>query len=81
VAPPKADRWGPGTRIPALIISPFAKKGYVDHTQYDTTSILRFITHRYSLPTLPGIAARDAALTSNGGKPLGDLTAALDIKH
>ncbi len=36
VAPPKADRWGPGTRIPALIISPYAKKGYIDHTQYDT---------------------------------------------
>ena len=44
VAPPKGDRWGPGTRIPALIISPFAKKGFVDHTQYDTTSILRLIT-------------------------------------
>ncbi|NPT46789.1 acid phosphatase [Paraburkholderia sp. 1N] len=81
VAPPKADRWGPGTRIPALIISPYAKKGFVDHTQYDTTSILRFITHRYSLPTLPGISARDAALVSNGGKPMGDLTAALNIKQ
>ncbi|MEA3082321.1 MAG: hypothetical protein QOC89_18 [Paraburkholderia sp.] len=81
VAPPKADRWGPGTRIPALIVSPYAKKGFVDHTQYDTTSILRFITYRFSLPTLPGIAARDAALVSNGSKPMGDLTAALNIKH
>lgn len=81
VAPPKADRWGPGTRIPALIISPFAKKGFVDHTQYDTTSILRFITHRFSLPTLPGIAARDAALVANGGKPMGDLTAALNVRQ
>ena len=50
VAPPKGDRWGPGTRIPAIIVSPFAKKGYVDHTQYDTTSILRFITRRFELP-------------------------------
>ena len=32
VAPPKGDRWGPGTRIPAIIVSPFAKKGTVDHT-------------------------------------------------
>ena len=32
VAPPKGDRWGPGTRIPAIIVSPFAKTGYVDHT-------------------------------------------------
>ncbi|CDY73670.1 Acid phosphatase [Caballeronia glathei] len=78
VAPPKGDRWGPGTRIPALVISPFAKKGFVDHTQYDTTSILRFITTRYSLPKLPGLAARDAALVANGGKPMGDLTNTLD---
>ena len=28
VAPPKADQWGPGTRIPAIIVSPYAKKGY-----------------------------------------------------
>ena len=55
VAPPKADRWGPGSRIPAIIVSPFAKKGFVDHTQYDTTSILRFITRRFDLPVLPGI--------------------------
>ncbi|MFY9143316.1 alkaline phosphatase family protein [Sulfuricurvum sp.] len=48
-APPKADRWGPGTRIPALVISPYAKKGFVDHTDYDTTSILRLIEWRYAL--------------------------------
>jgi acid phosphatase len=77
VAPPKGDRWGPGSRIPAIIVSPFAKKGYVDHTQYDTTSILRFITRRFDLPILPGLAARDAALQANGHPPMGDLTAAL----
>ncbi|MBS0518151.1 MAG: acid phosphatase [Proteobacteria bacterium] len=77
VAPPKADRWGPGSRIPAIIVSPFAKKGYVDHTQYDTTSILRFITRRFDLPILPGLAARDAALQANGLPPMGDLTNAL----
>ncbi len=79
VAPPKADRFGPGTRIPAIIISPHAKKGFVDHTQYDTTSILRFITKRYGLPTLEGIKTRDAALAANGAKPLGDLTNALEL--
>ena len=46
-----------------------------------TTSILRFIAHRYALPTLPGIATRDAALVSNGSKPMGDLTAALNIRQ
>ena len=79
VAPPKADRWGPGSRVPALIVSPFAKKGFVDHTPYDTTSILRFITRRFDLQTLPGIAARDAVLRSNGQPAMGDLTGALEF--
>lgn len=79
VAPPKGDRWGPGTRIPALIISPFAKKGFVDHTQYDTGSINRFLARRFGLPPLPGITLRDQALAANGQKPMGDLTAALNL--
>ena len=78
VAPPKADRWGPGSRIPTLVVSPLAKSGFVDHTLYDTTSILRFITRRFALPTLAGLQARDAALAAHGSPPLGDLTAALD---
>src|SRR5262249_11603269 len=80
VAPPKADRFGPGTRIPAIIISPFAKKHKVDHTQYDTTSILKLITERYSLPVLPGLKQRDDALVANGGVKNGDLTASLRLK-
>jgi phospholipase C len=79
VAPPKGDRWGPGTRIPALIVSPFAKKGLVDHTLYDTTSILSLITRRFALPTLPGLVRRNAAVAANGNPPLGDLTNALDL--
>ncbi|MBN9078421.1 MAG: acid phosphatase [Rhizobiales bacterium 65-79] len=79
VAPPKGDRWGPGTRIPAIIISPFAKRDYVDHTPYDTTSILRFITERFALPELHGIVVRDKAVAANGEPPLGDLTGALDL--
>jgi acid phosphatase len=79
VAPPKGDRWGPGSRVPAIVISPFAKRHFVDHTQYDTTSILRLIARRFDLPELPGIVARDAALRANGSKPMGDLTAALRL--
>jgi phospholipase C len=79
VAPPKADRWGPGSRIPAIVISPFARKGYVDHTPYDTTSILRLITKRFKLPVLPGIQARDEAAKANGSQPFGDLTNALQL--
>jgi acid phosphatase len=77
VAPPKADRWGPGSRIPAFIVSPFAKHGFVDHTQYDTTSILRFITKRFDLPMLAGLSTRDAALKANGHPAMGDLSNAL----
>lgn len=52
VAPPVIDKWGPGSRIPAIIISPFSKKGYVDHTQYETVSILSFIEKRWGLKPL-----------------------------
>ncbi|MBT1270575.1 MULTISPECIES: acid phosphatase [unclassified Pseudomonas] len=80
VAPPKGDRWGPGTRIPALVVSPFARKGTVDHTVYDTASILRLITRVFQLETLDGLKQRDDAMTARGQKPMGDLTNALHFK-
>jgi acid phosphatase len=80
VAPPKGDLIGPGSRIPALVISPYSKKGIVDHTQYDTASILRLITRRFALPTLTGLSNRDAALKAGGGQPMGDLTGALSLQ-
>jgi phospholipase C len=52
VVPPTVDIWGPGTRVPTIVISPFAKRGYVDTTVYDTTSILTTIEHRWGLPSL-----------------------------
>jgi len=52
VAPPPIDRWGPGGRVPALIISPWARKGFIDHTPYDHTSILKFIEWRWGLAPL-----------------------------
>ncbi len=79
VAPPRGDRWGPGTRIPTLIVSPYAKKGFVDHTLYDTTSMLRLITRRFDLPVLSGLRARDEAMSAAGGQTLGDLTGSLDF--
>lgn len=77
VAPPKGDRWGPGTRIPAIVISPFARRGHVDHTIYDTGSIARFITRRFGLEKLPGLKMREDAMIAAGGPAAGDLTAAL----
>jgi acid phosphatase len=68
VAPPIGDKFGPGNRIPTIIISPFAKKNYVDHTMYDTTSIIKFITLRFGLKPLSGVR-----------KDVGDLTNALNL--
>ena len=79
VAPPKGDKLGPGTRIPALVISPYSKSGTVDHTQYDTASVLRLITRRFGLDTLAGLKTRDDALKANGAPAMGDLTNALDL--
>jgi acid phosphatase len=82
VSPPKGDLLGPGTRIPALVISPLAKMGTVDHTQYDTASILRLLTRRFDLEPLPGIVQRDRGLAEHAEHPMGDLTNALDlVKH
>jgi len=57
VAPPVIDGQAIGFRIPTLIISPFAKKGYLDSTFYDVTSILKFIEYNYGLSPL---SIRDA---------------------
>ncbi|MGP1676123.1 MAG: acid phosphatase [Burkholderiales bacterium] len=62
------DRWGPGTRILTIIVSPYARRGYVDKTPYDTTSILKLITKRFALDPLPGVRAN-----------AGDLTGAFDF--
>jgi phospholipase C len=57
-APGPSDAWGPGTRIPALVVSPGLRGDFVvDHTEHDTTSILSTIEHRYDLAPL---GSRDA---------------------
>jgi acid phosphatase len=54
------DVFGPGTRLPALVVSPFLRGDFVvDHTQYDTTSILATIERRFDLAPL---SSRDAAV-------------------
>ncbi|HUL48398.1 MAG TPA: acid phosphatase [Gemmatimonadales bacterium] len=58
VAPPVVDRWGPGSRVPTLVISPLARKHHVDHHRYDTTSILALIEARWGLAPL---TSRDRA--------------------
>jgi phospholipase C len=58
VAPPRPDAYGCGTRVPALLISPWARRGFVDHRVADTTSVLALIESRFGLAPLQ---ARDAA--------------------
>jgi acid phosphatase len=70
VAPPAGDRWGPGTRVPTLVISPLARKGFVDATPYDAASILALIERRFGLAPL---GTRDAAAA--------DMTAAFDFSQ
>ena len=64
------DRFGPGTRVPAIVISPFARKGRVDHDLYETTSILRMIENRWGLNPL---GTRDATAP--------DLVGTLDLRR
>lgn len=52
VSPFVRDRWGPGSRVPTIVISRFAKRGFVDDTVYDTSSILKFIENRWNLDPL-----------------------------
>ena len=52
VPPPQIDKFGLGFRMPTLIISPYAKPGYIDHTQYQFESMLKFIEWRFSLQPL-----------------------------
>lgn len=73
VAPPAADRWGPGTRVPAIVISPWAKRSFVDHTPYETVSILAFIEKLYNLQPLGARRGRqpaDECVRFHAGEPV-----------
>jgi phospholipase C len=61
VRPPRDDLGPYGLRVPALLVSPYARRGYVDSTRLDTTSILRFIEDNWDLAPL---ARRDAKANS-----------------
>jgi phospholipase C len=68
VSPPGGDRFGPGTRVPAIILGPFARRGFIDHARHETVSILKLIERRWGLAPL---SSRDAAAS--------DLTSALSL--
>ncbi len=52
VVPPQVDEWGYGFRVPMIVISPYARRGYVDSQVMDHTSILKFIATNWGLPSL-----------------------------
>ncbi len=49
VAPQQIDGYGLGFRVPLIVISPYAKKGYIDHTSYEFSSMLRFAEDQLGL--------------------------------
>ena len=61
VPPPQVDEYGYGFRVPALLVSPYAKQGYIDSTTLDYTSALRFIEDNWGLEPM---AERDAQANS-----------------
>ncbi len=58
VPPPTVDAFGYGPRVPAIVISPYAKPDYVSHYVYDFTSVLKFIEERWNLAHLTALDDR-----------------------
>lgn len=57
VVPPQVDAMGLGFRVPVIVVSPFAKRGYVSHTVHEFSGFLRYIEEVFNLPSL---GTRDA---------------------
>ncbi len=55
VAPPQVDAYGLGIRVPTVVVSPYARRGYVSGQLYEHSSILKFIERRFGLPTLASV--------------------------
>ena len=53
------DFFGDGTRIPLIAVSPYAKRGFVDHTYYDHASVIKFIEWNWKLPNKLSARSRD----------------------
>jgi phospholipase C len=65
VTPPVTGIWGDGTRVPGIIIGPLAKRHSIDHTQYDTLSILKTIEERFGLQPLTALDAQATSLKNS----------------
>jgi phospholipase C len=58
VTPPQIDVQGLGFRVPLIVVSPYAKRRYVSHVSYETSSVLRFVEGVFGLDTLTASDAR-----------------------
>lgn len=68
VPPPSVDQYGYGIRVPGLVISPYARRGYIDKNVYSFESWLKIVEERFGVSTL---TARDSQAR--------DMTAAFDF--
>jgi phospholipase C len=57
VLPPQTDDMGLGFRVPVIVVSPYAKRGYVSHVTHESSGFLRYMEEVFNLPTL---GTRDA---------------------
>ena len=55
VPPPQFDAYGPGMRVPTLVISPWVKRGYISGHLYEHNSLMKFLERRFGLPTLASV--------------------------
>jgi len=81
------DFFGDGTRIPVIAVSPYAKKGFVDHTYYDHASVLKFIEWNWNIPlsnrsrdNLPNPNHPGRTYVPTNGPAIGDLTNLFNFK-
>ncbi|HEY4049969.1 MAG TPA: acid phosphatase [Acidobacteriaceae bacterium] len=66
VPPPTRNGvWGDGSRVPAIVIGPFAKQGYIDHKEHDTLSILKTIERLFDVDPLNQYDAKASSLASS----------------
>jgi phospholipase C len=81
------DFFGDGTRIPLMVVSPYSKVGYVDHTYTDHASVLKFIESNWNLPpvsahsrdNLPNPVQMGNSYAPTNGPSIGDLMSLFDF--
>ena len=65
VPPPHFDLLSLGPRVPTIVISPYARPGFIDHSVYDFSSILKFVEQRYALQPLTDYDRRAASIAGS----------------